>query len=382
MALRRRSCFLLLFGCFAWLTSCRPSSPPPITLPPTSALSQVTLRLVAGNFQRPTYLTHAFDDRLFVVEQAGRVIIVRDGQALSPPFLDITDRVGAEENEQGLLSLAFHPQNPARFFVDYTDKNGDTVIAEFAARGENADPSSERVLLTIPQPYGNHNGGQLQFGADGYLYVGMGDGGSGGDPEGNGQNKGTLLGALLRLDVDQAQPYAIPADNPFVDERGSRGEIWAYGLRNPWRFSFDRLTGDLYVGDVGQDAWEELDVVGGEDAGINFGWNTLEGTHCYRRPICNRGDTTPPILEYDHGDGCSITGGYVYRGAQYPTLYGRYFFSDYCRGDIWSMEQTENGWQRVTLRETDLNIASFGEDAAGELYVLDLTGGGVYHLQP
>ena len=342
---------------------------------------------IAGNFQRPTYLTHAFDDRLFVVEQTGRITILQNGQRLSQPFLDISRQVESGGNEQGLLSLAFHPTDHSRFFVNYTDSQGDTRISEFAVSAQDPNQAaahSERVLLTIAQPYGNHNGGQIQFGPDGYLYVGMGDGGSGGDPEGHGQNKATLLGALLRLDVDQSQPYAIPSDNPFVNDPASRPEIWAYGLRNPWRFSFDRLTGDLYTADVGQNAWEELNFVAASlsSGGENYGWNRLEGTHCFNLPVCRSTGTTLPIVEYDHNEGCSITGGYVYRGERFPSLSGHYFFSDYCGGVIWNLRQTGDGWQKNPLLETDLNIASFGEDAAGELYVLDHADGDIYQLQP
>lgn len=363
------------------------STPPPPREPTPSPtpLASVHLQWIAGDFERPTYLTHAFDERLFVVEQVGRVVVIAEGRRLSEPFLDISRQVESGGNEQGLLSLAFHPTDHSRFFVNYTDLQGDTRISEFAvsaADWNRADANSERALLTIAQPYGNHNGGQIQFGPDGYLYVGMGDGGSGGDPEGHGQNRGTLLGALLRLDIDQGQPYAIPPDNPFIKDAGSRPEIWAYGLRNPWRFSFDRLTGDLYIADVGQNAWEELNLATSRSGGENYGWNRLEGTHCFSPRVCRSSDTLLPIVEYNHNEGCSITGGYVYRGVQFPTLNGHYFFSDYCGGVIWNLQRSGDGWQKNPLLETDLNIASFGEDAAGELYLLDHAGGDVYQLQP
>lgn len=360
-------------------------SPPHDPTPSPAQLASIHLEWVAGDFERPTYLTHAFDERLFVVEQVGRVVIIAEGQRLSEPFLDISRQVESGGNEQGLLSLAFHPTDHSRFFVNYTDLRGDTRISEFAVSTSDrnrADANSERVLLTIAQPYENHNGGQIQFGPDGYLYVGMGDGGSGGDPEGHGQNRGTLLGALLRLDVDQGQPYAIPPDNPFIHDAGSRPEIWAYGLRNPWRFSFDRLTGDLYVADVGQNAWEELNLAPSGSGGENYGWNRLEGTHCFSSRICRSSDTLLPIVEYNHNEGCSITGGYVYRGVRFPVLNGHYFFSDYCGGVIWNLQRNGNGWQKNPLLQTNLKIASFGEDAAGELYLLDHAGGDVYQLQP
>ena len=392
MAIRSPLAALFVIGCL-WLAGCRaaPSiqEAPPLTpsqpTPPAAQLASVTLQRIAGNFQRPTYLTHAFDDRLFIVEQAGRVSIIAGGQRLAEPFLDISRQVESGGNEQGLLSLAFHPTDHDRFFVNYTDLQGDTRISEFLVTAENrdrADAGSERTLLTVAQPYGNHNGGQIKFGPDGYLYIGMGDGGASGDPHGYGQNRDTLLGALLRLDVDQAQPYAIPPDNPFLNDPASRPEIWAYGLRNPWRFSFDRLTGDLYIADVGQNAWEELNFVTASSGGENYGWNRLEGTHCFNPRLCRADGTLLPILEYDHNDGCSITGGYVYRGTQFPSLSGHYFFSDYCGGVIWNLRHNDADWQKNPLLETNLNISSFGEDAAGDLYVLDHAGGDVYQLQP
>jgi glucose/arabinose dehydrogenase len=341
-------------------------------------------------------LTHAFDQRLFVVEQVGTVRVIESGQLRDEPFLDIGDRVGSRANEQGLLSMAFHPQyanreHPefGRFFVNYTNKEGHTVIASFQVSGTDpnrADANSETILLTISQPFGNHNGGQVQFGPDGYLYVGMGDGGSGGDPQGNGQNPATLLGTILRLDVDQGDDesnYAIPDNNPFVNNGSSRNEIWATGLRNPWRFSFDGLTGDLYVADVGQNQWEEIHFQPGNSrGGENYGWNVMEASHCFNRDTCDQSGLELPIFEYDHRQGCSITGGYVYRGQQFPGLTGYYFAADFCSGAIWAIfRDTEGTWSVSKLLESGLRISSFGEDVNGELYVLDHGNGRVFQLQ-
>jgi glucose/arabinose dehydrogenase len=338
-----------------------------------------------------TYLTHAGDGsgRLFLVEKAGRIHLIADGRIRPTPFLDIRNRVEADASEQGLLSVAFPPDYAATgaFYVNYTAKGGgDTVVARYrrSADPDRADPASEQVLLRIPQPAANHNGGQLQFGPDGYLYIGMGDGGAAGDPWDNAENLQVLLGKLLRIDVrpqaGTALPYAVPPDNPFLGEGAD--EIWAYGLRNPWRFSFDRLTGDLYIADVGQNRWEEVHVVpAGSPGGRHFGWDTLEGSHCFEPPQgCDPVGKEMPVFEYDHGQGCSITGGYVYRGRRYPALHGMYLFGDFCSGRLWGLwRQAEGRWQTRLLLVTDLNIASFGEDEAGELYVLDLDGG-VYRV--
>jgi glucose/arabinose dehydrogenase len=300
------------------------------------------------------------------------------------PFLDIQERVNDGANEQGLLGLAFHPRYAENgyFFVNYTGANDETVIARFSVTSDpnRADPASEKVILTIDQPYRNHNGGDLAFGPDGYLYVGMGDGGSAGDPEQRAQNPQSLLGKMLRLDVDNGDPYGIPTDNPFVTRGDVALEIWAYGLRNPWRFSFDRATGDLYIADVGQNAIEEVNIQPADSAGgENYGWDFLEGSQPFEGAA--PADTVLPVAEYARGDGCSVTGGYVYRGAALPELNGVYFFGDYCSGLIWSLQRDAAGaWRRATFGETDFNIGSFGEDAAGELYVLDHRGGGVYQI--
>ncbi len=346
-----------------------------------------TLTLLASGLEKPVYLTEPADGtgRLFVVEQAGLILIWRNGQFLATPFLDLRDRVNSSGNEQGLLGLAFHPQYSAnrRFFVYYTNMDGNLVIARYTAQASNpdqADPTSATALLQIAHPsFQNHNGGDLVFGPDGYLYIGIGDGGSQGDPHGNGQNLDTLLAKLLRIDVNK-EPYGVPPDNPFIGQADKRPEIWAYGLRNPWRFSFDRKTGDLYIADVGQDTYEEVDYQpAGSRGGANYGWSLMEGMHPYK------GDYSPgltlPVAEYTHSEGgCSITGGYVYRGAQWPQWAGLYFFGDYCTGLIWALGHTQAGWQRALVAQSSLAISSFGEDQAGEIYVLDHEGGAIYKL--
>jgi glucose/arabinose dehydrogenase len=321
---------------------------------------------------------HAGDGsgRLFVVEQPGRIRIVENGQLLETPFLDITDRVNDGGNEQGLLGLAFHPnyEQNGFFYVNYTRGGGDTVIARFQVTGNPnlADPNSSTQLLEIEQPFPNHNGGVLAFGPDGYLYIGSGDGGSAGDPFGNGQSLNTLLGKVLRIDVDNGDPYAIPPDNPFGNE------IWAYGLRNPWRMSFDSATGDLWIGDVGQGTWEEIDLYPfGAPGGLNFGWVIFEGSHPYGGS--NATGLTMPVSEYNHTEGgCSVTGGYVYRGAM-SEWQGIYLYGDYCTGFIWGLIPFGDGWQAQRLYASGLSISSFGVDETNELYVADL-GGAVYRL--
>lgn len=359
-----------------------------------TAVTAITLQpLITSGLDTPVYLTHAGDDRLFIVEKGGVVRIFQDGVLQAAPFLDIRDRVDAGGSEQGLLSLAFHPDygevaavGNGRFFVNYTNKDGDTVISRFqvTADANVADAASETILLTIPQPFSNHNGGLVKFGPDGYLYVGMGDGGAAADPQGNGQNPQTLLGAMLRLDVNSSSAdanYGVPADNPFVSSDG-RNEIWATGVRNPWRFSFDRQTGDLFIADVGQNAWEEVSFQPADSAGgENYGWDILEATHCFGDNNCDSSGTVLPIHEYQHENGrCSITGGYVYRGQQFPALVGNYFFGDYCTGEMWALTpDSDGGWAAHFLLDTEARLASFGEDAQGELYVVDMLGG-VYRV--
>jgi glucose/arabinose dehydrogenase len=355
--------------------------------PPPEA-GGLNLQVVASGLDRPLFVTApAGDARLFVVEQAGRIRVIRDGSVLPTPFLDITARVGSG-GERGLLSMAFHPSyaSNGRFYVNSTDLTGDTRVERFqvsAANPDRADPASAQLVITIPQPFSNHNGGLVTFGLDGKLYIGMGDGGGGGDPQGNGQNPASLLAKLLRLDVDAATPYAIPADNPFVGQAGKRGEIWMLGLRNPWRFSFDRETGLLYLADVGQNAWEEVDVLPASQGGLNLGWNLMEGTHCYASSACSSQGLTLPVLEYGHDDGCSVTGGHVYRGSAVPALRGTYFYADYCKG--WIRSFRWDGSRPTDPHQWNLgdvgNVTSFGEDAARELY-LTSSNGRVYRFAP
>lgn len=349
---------------------------------------QVRLEEVASGLSSPVHLTApAGDARLFVVEQPGRIRIVQGGRLLPTPFLDLTDRVRSG-GERGLLSLAFHPRyaDNGLLFVNYTDRDGDTRIERYRVRASDpnrADPASAKLLLRVEQPYSNHNGGQIAFGPDGKLYVGMGDGGSGGDPQGHGQNPRTLLGAMLRLDVDAGDPYAVPRDNPFVGNPRAREEIWATGVRNPWRFSFDGRTGLLYVADVGQNRWEEVNVVEAAKGGLNYGWNRMEAAHCFSSERCDRSGLVLPALEYDHSEGCTVIGGYVYRGSRIPALQGHYFYADYCQRWVRSFRYT--GGAAADRREWDFgevgSILSFGEDAAGELYVLS-DGGKVYRMVP
>jgi len=341
--------------------------------------------IVEGGLTRPTYVTHAGDDRLFIVEQPGRIRIFKNGELLAQPFLDITDKVTIDGNEQGLLSVAFHPdyKNNGQFFVDYTrQKDGATVIERYTASSgdpDRADDQSGKVILTIAQPEANHNGGLIKFGPDGYLYVGMGDGGGQGDRHGsigNGQDRNSLLGKLLRIDVTNQDTFAIPPTNPF------NTEVWAYGLRNPWRFSFDRSTGDLYIADVGQNTYEEVNVQAAASAGgENYGWRIMEGLHCFNpQEGCDQMGLVLPIAEYSHDvGGCSITGGYVYRGLQYPVLDGAYFFADYCTGYIWSLQRNGDQWLMTKRLESGLQISSFGEDVNGEIYVIN-HGGAVYQV--
>ncbi len=354
---------------------------------PRIALSRVT-----AGFSSPTQVTSARDGsgRLFVVEQRGLVKIVKDGGVLPTPFLDVTDRVSCC-GERGLLSIAFPPRigpvgPDSWFFVDYTDVNGDTAISRFSVSNDPdvARSNSETVILKIAQPFANHNGGQLAFGPDGYLYVGMGDGGSAGDPFNNGQNLSSLLGKILRIDVlGGVSPYGIPSGNPFAGSSSARREIWAYGLRNPWRFSFDRKTGDLYVGDVGQDAWEEVDFQpAGAAGGANYGWRVTEGAHCYLPAVgCSFAGITLPVAEYGHvGGNCSITGGFVYRGRDFARLSGMFVYADYCSGRVWGLRNGASGWETQELLRPGYGFTSFGEDDDGEIYAVDGTSGTLYRL--
>lgn len=351
---------------------------------------------VASGLSRPLFVSAPPRDttRVFIVEQGGTIRILKFGTLLSTPFLDISALVSGR-SEQGLLGLAFHPSyvDNGRFFVNYTDTAGDTVVAAYRVSGnpDVADSGSREVLLQIDQPFSNHNGGQVSFGPDGFLYIASGDGGSGGDPQENAENINTLLGKLLRIDVDNGVTYVNPPTNPFFGATPGRDEIWAYGLRNPWRFSFDRLNGDLYIADVGQGTWEEVNWrPASSPGGENYGWDVMEGLHCFEPPTgCNQSGLTLPVLEYDHAQGCSVTGGYVYRGCKMPDLAGTYFYGDYC--SAWVRTLTMSGGVATNLQDrtaalessgVDINsITSFGEDARGEIYVVD-QGGEVFKIVP
>jgi glucose/arabinose dehydrogenase len=371
--------------------SAAPSGGPSASLPASSPAAafdatavSITLKAWAKVPGGPLAIVSPPDGsgRLFVASKDGTAWVVRDGVTGSTPLLDLRGKVSTG-GEQGLLGIAVHPGFPAdpRVFVDYTDESGDTVVASYAIDPGTPgvlDPASRRVILHVDQPYANHNGGALAFGPDGKLYVSLGDGGSGGDPQGNGQSLETLLGKILRIDVDVpprgSDGYAIPPDNPFVDTADADPEIWLYGLRNPWRIAFDRATGDLWIGDVGQNAWEEVDVVRAGQRGLNFGWNRLEGSHCYNG--CDRTGVTMPVAEYSHAEGgCTVIGGAVYRGAAYPILQGGYVFADYCSGRIFAVSAATDGpTNPVRVGTAGDGLAAFGEDAAGELYAANLDG--------
>ena len=357
---------------------------------------QISLISYQIGFTSPVHLTNAGDgsQRLFIVEQNGIIRIIKNNVVLSTPFLDIQDRVLFPGfSERGLLSVAFPPDYTSKgyFYVYYTRLDGNNQTSRFhikPGKPDEADPSSEQPIILFTHPnYSNHNGGQLAFGPDGYLYIGTGDGGGAGDPQGNAQNPSSPLGKLLRIDVESGlEPYSVPLTNPYTQTVGYLGEIWALGLRNPWRFSFDRLTDDLYIGDVGQNTEEEVDFqpassLGGE----NYGWNVLEGNLCFNPSIncVPPARYAPPIAVYDHGvndsNGCSITGGGVYRGAAYLRLQGIYFYGDYCTGKIWGLKYS-NGWQYQPLLDTSLWISTFGEDEAGNLYLADHSSGVIYQI--
>ena len=354
---------------------------------PAGALAR--LETVASGFDRPLFVTHSGDGsgRLFVVEQGGKIRIVRDGIVLPAPFLDLTGRLDESSGERGLLGLAFAPDfaTSRRFFVAHTARTstGPVVrIARYLAGpipSDRADPESESVVLEMADPAGNHNGGMIAFGPDGRLWAGTGDGGRGGDPWDNARNPASLLGKMLRLDVDGA-----PAGQGAPFGKATPVEVWGLGLRNPWRFSFDRATGEIWIGDVGQNAWEEIDVADTKRAApLHFGWKTMEGLHCYDpRQGCKAEGLELPVHEYGHDAGCSVTGGYVYRGKAIPELVGKYLFSDYCTGVVWSLLRDETGKARVsTLLQSKVQVSSFGEDEAGELYLCDHRGGRVLRLE-
>ena len=352
----------------------------PVT-PPASGTGSFGLADIASGLSRPVYLTAApGDPRLFVVEKVGRIRIIRNGALLPTPFLDISSKVKSSGNEQGLLSVAFHPSYATNGFlyVNYTDASGDTRIERYAVSSnpDIANPASAKLILGIDQPFSNHNGGLNLFGPDGMLYIGMGDGGSGGDPNGNAQNRNALLGKLLRIDVDHGDPYTIPSTNPFANG-GGRGEVWAYGLRNPWRFTFDKTAGILVIADVGQNAFEEVNVVPANRAGVNYGWNMMEAASCYNSSSCNQAGLQLPVISYDRdGGACSVIGGMVYRGAAVPQLAGHFLYADYCAGWIRSFTWSNNATANTTEWQTSAhgNITSFGQDSAGEMYLLSENG--------
>ena len=358
--------------------------------------SRIHLHLdeVASGLSSPLLVTHAGDDsgRLFVVEQTGKVRIIKDGALVSAAFIDISRSV-SDGGEQGLLGLAFHPsyKTNGKLYLSYTDLKGTSVIREYtvSSNPDRVDGGSGRTLLRVGQPYANHNGGHIVFGPDGFLYIGLGDGGSAGDPGNRAQSLGSLLGKILRIDVNRrtgSLQYGIPSTNPYVGRTGF-DQIWAYGLRNPWRFSFDRARGDLWIGDVGQGSWEEINratASSGRNAGrgLNFGWRVMEGAHCYRPSSgCVRTGRQLPVTEYNHGGSrCSVTGGHVYRGKTYPDLVGAYVFGDYCSGEIWYVDRgAPRGVAPTRALDTPTQITSFGEDQAGELYLTD-GDGAVYRI--
>jgi glucose/arabinose dehydrogenase len=394
----------LLAALLAWaacgsgddLATAPPGTPPPTpptdstpTAPPTgqsdSAVS-LGLQQVASGLNFPVYLTAPPGDasRLFILEKGGTVRIVKEGALLPTPFLDLSGRVGTR-NEQGLLGLAFDPDyaSNGRFVVHYDDVSGNTVVSAFRVSAEDADradPASEALLLSVQQPGPNHKGGQILFGPDRMLYIGLGDGGGSGDPNGMGQSLTDLLGNILRLDVSAGAGYTVPPDNPFAGRADARPELWSVGLRNPWRFTIDPATGDTYIADVGEHDWEEVDVVTaaqGAGRGANFGWNVMEGNHCFGGGQCDPSRFTLPVLEYSHSEGCTVIGGFVYRGAAIPALQGRYFYADYCKGWVRSFRLRDGAavdlraWP--TLSPGGL-VTSFGEDAAGELYLVSAEG--------
>ncbi|MHB1327727.1 MAG: PQQ-dependent sugar dehydrogenase [Gemmatimonadales bacterium] len=361
------------------LTGCSDSSGPDDPPDPGTGLALEDV----GTFSFPILLTAPpGDSRLFVVQKGGTIRVVKNGATLATPFLNLAGRISTG-GEQGLLGMAFHPSYASNglFVVNYTDTGGDTRISLFRVGSDPnvADPNSEQVILEVDQPFTNHNGGMLAFGPqDGRLYIGLGDGGSGGDPQNHAQRRNSLLGKMLRLGVSTSGQVSVPSDNPFVGESGTRPEIWSLGLRNPWRFSFDRQTGDLYIADVGQDAWEEINVTSGSGSrGANYGWKIMEGTNCYQASSCNQTGLTLPVVEYPRADGCSVTGGFIYRGTGIPDLAGTYFYGDYCGGWVRSFRWSGSS---ATERQdwADLapggSLVSFGEDAAGELYVISQNG--------
>jgi len=381
---------ILMFAVALLLVSCgdttvgtgSPTPTPTPTPTPSGPPPSISLSAVASGLSSPVAMESAHDGtgRFFVLEQAGVIKIVQNGTVSSTAFLNITPLVESG-GEKGLLGIAFHPSFSSnhKFYVDYTRRNGtqlQTVIAEYLASSANpnvADPASARILLVVDQPFDNHNGGQLAFGADGFLYIAFGDGGSGGDPHGNGQNTNAILGKIVRIDVNTTtagKQYGIPSTNPFASGGGAP-EVFAYGFRNPWRFSFDSATQQLFVGDVGQDAFEEVDIV---ESGKNYGWNIMEGNHCYNATTCNSAGLIPPIVDYSHSEGSAVTGGFVYRGAAIPNMVGRYIFGDFGSGNIWILTLDGTTWTRSLALASGRGISSFARDDNNELYVVDYSG--------
>ena len=370
-------------------------------------VAQLEAKLIADEFEQPLYITDYPEDNniLLILEQNGIIKIVKNNKKIKMPFLDITDRVHQTwypADERGLLGLAFDPYFTTNkyFYINYVDQDGYTTISRFKVQNKLGNPNSEQILLKLKQPYMNHNGGFLEFGPDGYLYISIGDGGSTGDPENRAQNLSNLFGSIIRIDVNVDSLYTIPQDNPFYGQKNIKQEIWHYGLRNVWRFTFDKETGDLYMGDVGQGDWEEIDFQSYKNSGgLNFGWNIMEGNHCYesKQQDCSYENTILPIFEYPNDanyvktilgweqpdmHGCSVTGGYVYRGKNKPELYGRYFFGDYCTGKVWSLKNTDDRISIInhtneilkSMNKKEFYLSSFGEDKYGELYLIDYSG--------
>ena len=358
-------------------------------LPSRTSAASLSLQPVLKGLRQPLDVRSANDgtDRLFMVEKQGTIRVAHGATLSDRPFLDLRGVVGARGSEQGLLGLVFHPHfaENGYFYVNYTDSNGDSVVARYQVSGDPdvADPATGAVIMFQPQPFPNHNAGNLIFGPDGYLWIAWGDGGSGGDPRGNAQNGSTWLGKMLRIDVDGGFPYVIPPDNPFVSSPDVLPEIWGFGLRNPWRYSFDRANGDLYIGDVGQGVWEEVDMVpAGTPGGVNFGWNRTEGNHCYNSRSCDLGAFWPAVAEYDHSRGdCAVVGGFVYRGSAFPSLVGTYVYADECTGRVWTLTRDEAGnWNASEQLKTGISLSGFGEDQNGEMYVTGLNDGTLYRI--
>ena len=384
---------------FVWVIVPVTAQDSPLTRSEPPDAAQFTLEPIASGFQRALYVTHAGDDsgRLFVVQQNGLIrTIAPDGTILDTPFLDLSENISPEAlgngySERGLLGLAFHPDyaENGQFFVNFTEIGShDSILARYTVSDDPdlADVTSQTILMRVPQPFGNHNGGHIAFGPDDYLYISLGDGGSAGDPLNSGQQPDTLLGTILRVDVNSDEGYRIPPDNPFVGDATGADEVWAYGLRNVWRFSFDPLTGDMYLGDVGQNRWEEINVQAAGVGGVNYGWNVLEASSpsSGAPPPAN---AVAPVAEYQHINGhCSVTGGYLYRGEAVPTLQQAYIYGDFCSGQLWSMYRTPGGdWASSPLTDTPYTISSFGIDATGELYLVDYGqrgDGTVYRFAP